>query len=63
MAKIRFWKWQYTDPLGREHVTRSLLSRDHAPLRVGDPEKAEWSLPFGDRPQKPMSDLASRAPK
>jgi hypothetical protein len=63
MAKIRFWKWQYTDPLEREHVTRSLLSRGPVPLRVEDPEKPEWSLPLGDRLQPPMSDLASRTAK
>jgi hypothetical protein len=63
MAKIRFWKWQYTDPLGKQHVTRSLLSRGPAPRVVDDPDRAEWTLPLGDRPQKPVNDIASRTPK
>jgi hypothetical protein len=63
MAKIRFWKWQYTDPLGREHVMRSPLSRERAPSVLDEPEKAEWSLPLGEGEKKSLSDFARGTPK
>jgi hypothetical protein len=63
MAKIRFWKWQYTDPLGKEHVMRAPLSRPRVTEELEYPQGTEWSLPLGEREQQALNDLSGRAPK
>jgi hypothetical protein len=63
MAKIRFWKWQYTDPLGKDHVMRSPLSRGPASLDLEHADRPEWSLPLGDLERPKIGEHAHGAPK
>ncbi len=68
MAKIRFWKWQYTDPLGKDYVMRSPLSRgpvslDPASLDIQHPDRPEWSLPLGDLERPTVPEQVHGAPK
>ena len=62
MAKIRFWKWQYTDPLGKDHVMRAPLSRERASA-VEHPDRPEWALPLGELEHNSISEHAHSAPK
>jgi hypothetical protein len=63
MAKIRFWKWQYTDPLGKDHVMRSPLSRGPVSLDVEHLDRPDWSLPLGDLERPSTTEHAVGAPK
>ena len=68
MAKIRFWKWQYTDPLGKDYVMRAPLSRgpvslDPASFDFQHRERPEWSLPLGDLERPTVPEQVHGAPK
>jgi subtilisin-like proprotein convertase family protein len=63
MAKIRFWKWQYTDDFGTQRVTRHLVSGADARQRLGEPANGEWPLEIRDRKQTSPNELLQSAPK
>jgi hypothetical protein len=63
MAKIRFWKWQYTDELGTLRVTRHLVSGADTRQRLADSPNGEWSLEIRDRKQMSPNEPLRGAPK